>query len=81
MYTNQLTNEVISQVEGLQLYQKYAPLQVFPRFLRRFVNFTNLCFPEKPLVAAASRCKVLKIFISIKVAVYMQSHILRSEKT
>ena len=43
----------------------------FPRFLCRFVviykEFTNLYFPENLLVAAVSRCKVLKKFISIKV--------------
>ena len=59
------------QAEGLQLYQKYAPLQVFSKIFAQICcylygvsgNFTNSCFPENFLVASASRCKVLKIFI------------------
>ena len=42
--------------------------------------FTNFCFSENFLVAAANRFKVLKIFISLKVAVYIQDRRLRSEK-
>ena len=42
--------------------------------------FTNFCFSEHLLVAAANRFKVLKIFISLKVTVYIQDLRLRSEK-
>ena len=42
--------------------------------------FTNFCFSENLLVAAANRFKVLKIFISLKVTVYIQDRRLRSEK-
>ena len=42
--------------------------------------FTNFCFSEILLVAAANRFKVLKIFISLKVTVYIQDRRLRSEK-
>ena len=42
--------------------------------------FGNFCFSENFLVAAANRFKVLKIFISLKVAVYIQDRRLRSEK-
>ena len=56
-----------SKTEGLQLYQKYAPLQVFSEafpqicnYLKRVSrNFANFCFPENLLVAIANRCKVL----------------------
>ena len=70
-------------------FTKYMLLyKYFPTFLHRFVkslhrvsrNFTNLCFPKNLLVAAASRCKVLKIFISMKVTVYMQGRRLRPKK-
>ena len=47
---------------------------------RDFRNFTNFCFPENILAAAANRFKVLKIFISLKVTVYMQDHRLQSQK-
>ena len=60
--------------------QTCAPLQEFSKifahicsFLQRVSrNFTNFCFQENLLVAAANRCKVLKIFISINVTVYIQ---------
>ena len=42
--------------------------------------FTNFCFSEILLVAAANRFKVLKIFISLKVTVYIQDRRLESEK-
>ena len=42
--------------------------------------FTNFCFSENLLVAAANRFKVLKIFISLKVTVYMQDRRLWPEK-
>ena len=45
-----------------------------------FRNFTNFCFPENLLVAAANRFKVLKIFMSLKVTVYIQYRRLRSKK-
>ena len=78
------------KLQYLQLYQRYASLQVlfniffsdlFCSYLQRnFQNFTNFCFPENLLVAAANRFKVLKTFISLKVRVYIQNHRLRSEK-
>ena len=48
------------QAEGLQLYQKYAALQIFPQgfaqifsYLERISrHFTNFYFPENVLVAA-----------------------------
>ena len=43
-------------------------------------NFTNFCFPENLLVAATNRFKVLKVFISLEVTVYIQERRLRSEK-
>ena len=42
--------------------------------------FTNFCFSENLLVAAANRFKVLKTFISLKVTVYIQDRRLQSEK-
>ena len=42
--------------------------------------FTNFCFLENLLVAAANRFKLLKIFISVKVTVCIQDRRLRSEK-
>ena len=46
---------------------------LFCSYLQRsFRNFTNFCFPENLLVAAANCFKVLKIFISLKVTVYIQ---------
>ena len=42
--------------------------------------FTNFCFLEILLEAAANRFKVLKIFISLKVTAYIQGCRLRSEK-
>ena len=54
---------------------------LFCSYLQRsFRNFTNFCFPENLLVAAANCFKVLKIFISLKVTVYIQDRRLRSEK-
>ena len=82
IYTNQMGIFLkILQVEGLQLYQKYASLQIFSKSFAQICsylqgvsrNFINLCFPENLLVAAASRCKVFNIFSSIKVTEYMQA--------
>ena len=42
--------------------------------------FTNFCFSEILLVAAANRFKVLKTFISLKVTAYIQDRRLWSEK-
>ena len=42
--------------------------------------FTNFCFSENLLVAAANHFKVLKIFISLKVTVYIEDRRLPSEK-
>ena len=42
--------------------------------------FTNFCFSENLLVAAANRFKVLRILISLKVTVYIQDRKLRPEK-
>ena len=42
---------------------------------------TNFYSSEYILVAAANRFKVLKIFISLKVTVYIQDRRLWSEKT
>ena len=86
MNTNQLKdicNEVHFltklQAEGLPLYQKHASqlvfskifVQIFSYLKRVFRIFISFCFPENLLVAAANRCKVLKIFIPIKVTAYM----------
>ena len=49
-------------------------------FCRDFQNFTNFCFPENLLATDANRSNVLKIFISLKLTVYMQDRRLRSEK-
>ena len=65
------------QTEGLLLYQKLTPLQVFSTI---FPQISNFCFPENLLVADAN-VKVLKIFVSIKGTVYVQGRSLRSEKT
>ena len=69
--TNGVHFSTILQAEGLQLYQKYAPLQVFSKIFAQIYcyllgvsgNFTNLYFTENVLVAGAGRCNVLKIFI------------------
>ena len=42
--------------------------------------FTNLCFSENLLVAATNCFKVLKLFVSLKVTVYIQYRRLWSEK-
>ena len=42
--------------------------------------FTSLCFSENLLVAATNCFKVLKLFFSLKVTVYIQYRRLRSEK-
>ena len=68
LYTNQL-KDVCNEVHF------FDKTSVFLFFL------TNFCFPENLLAVAANRCKVLKIFVSIKVTVYMQDRRLRSEKT
>ena len=47
---------------------------------RDFRNFTNFCFPENLLVAAANRFKVLKINIFLKFMEYIQDRRLESEK-
>ena len=72
-------SSTILQTEDLHIYQKYAPLQVFSKIFAQicsylygvFRNFTNICFPKNLLVAPASCCKVLKIFISLKVTIYI----------
>ena len=90
MFTNQLNNIcngihffVCSFTRDMLIY-KY-----FSRFLLRFVlqlsikkfsQFYELLFPENLLVAAANRFKVLKIFMSLKVTVYIQYRRLRSKK-
>ena len=90
MYTNQLNNicnAVAMELQYLQLYQRYASLQV------PFKVFAQICsvvicketfeilrtsVSQKTfLVAAANRFKVLKNFISLKVTVYMQNRRLR----
>ena len=43
-----------------------------------FRNFTNFCFPENLLVAAANRFKVLKTFISLKVRAEPQATVWES---
>ena len=54
---------------------------LFCSYLQRYVlMFTNLCFSENLLVAAANCFKVLTIFISLKVTVYIQDRRLRPEK-
>ena len=79
----QWSYNICSFTKGMLLY-KY-----FSRFLLRFVlqlsikkfsQFYELLFPENLLVAAANRFKVLKIFISLKVTVYIQDRRLRSEE-
>ena len=47
---------------------------------KKFPKFYELLFPKNLLVAAASRFKVLKAFISLKVTVYIRDRRLRSEK-
>ena len=44
-------------------------------------HFRNFHLPERSLVAATNRCKVLKILISKKVTAYIQGRKLRSGKT
>ena len=54
---------------------------LFCSYLQRsFRNFTNFCFPENLLVAAANFFRALKIFISLEVTVYIQNRRLGSEK-
>ena len=54
---------------------------LFCSYLQRNVQmFTNFCFSENLLVTAANRFKVIKIFISVKVTVYIQDRRLWSEK-
>ena len=66
------------QAEGPHLYQKYAFLQVFSKVFAKICSyFCYFYFPEKLLVTAAKRCKVLKIFISKKLSVYIQGRRLR----
>ena len=49
-------------------------LDLFCSYLwRSFQNFTNFCFPENLLVAAANCFKVLKIFISPKIYIYSKT--------
>ena len=57
------------QVVGMQLFQKYTPLQVFAKIWLRFVAIYNefltiyrFLFPRT--LAVVNGCKVLKIFAS-----------------
>ena len=93
MYTNQLNNicnEVAMELQYLQLYQRYASLQVLFKIFAQICSVVickeifeisqNFCFPDNLLVAAANRFKVQKTLISLKVTVYIQDRRLRSEK-
>ena len=73
----------------LQFYQKKLLYTYFSGFLlrfvlqlyiKRFLKFYKLCFPENLLPATANRFKVLKMFISLKVTVYIQDRKLPSGK-
>ena len=57
------------QVVGMQLFQKYTPLQVFAKIWLRFVAIYNefltiyrFLFPRT--LAVVNGCKVLKVFAS-----------------
>ena len=86
----ELTSLTKLQAVGLQFYQKYASLQVFFKIFARicstviykkfFEILRTFYLPENLLVAAANRCKILKILISIKFTVYIQDRRQRSEK-
>ena len=76
------------QAGDLQFHPKYASLQViFTVFdqictvviYKEFLKFYEPLLPRKHLVAA-NRLKVLKIFISMKVTVYMQDRRLSLRK-
>ena len=84
MYTNQLNNicnEVAIELQYLQLYQRYASLQVLFKIFAQICSVVickeifeisqNFCFPDNLLVAAANRFKVQKTLISLKVTVYI----------
>ena len=75
----------------LQFYQRYASLQVlFKIFVQIYfvviykemfaILRTSVSQKTFQQQRAANRFKVLQIFISLKVTVYMQDHRLRSEK-
>ena len=80
------------ELQYLQLYRRYASLDMllyFSRFFLRFVlqlsikkfsKFYEFLFSRNLLVAAANRFKVPKTFISLKVTLYIQDRRLRSEK-
>ena len=69
------------ELQYLQLYQRHASLEVlFKIFAQICSAVINVCFSENLLVAAAYRFKVLKLFISLKVTVYIQYRRLRSKK-
>ena len=53
----------------------------YSEFERGSQYFRNLYFPDYLLVAAANRCKVVKIFISKKFIAYLPGGSLGSEKT
>ena len=85
MYTNQLNNicnGVAMELQYLQLYQRYASLQVLFRIFAQICSVV-ICkeiFPENLLVAAANRFRFLETFIFLKFTVYIQDRRLRSEK-
>ena len=74
---------VCSFTKNMLLYNNFS------RFLLRFVlqlsikkfsKFYEFLFPRKPLSSGCHYFQVLKIFISLKVTVYIQDGRLRSEK-
>ena len=79
------------ELQYLQLYQRYASLQVLFKIFAQICSVviykevfeilrTSVSHPENLLVGAANCFKVLKIFISLKVTVYIQDRRLRPEK-
>ena len=93
MYTNQFSNicnevarelNICSFTKVMPLYKHFSIFfsQICSVVIskRNFRNFTNFCFTQNLIVAAANRFKVLKTFISLKARVYIQNRRLRSEK-
>ena len=71
------------ELQYLQLYQRYASLlfKVFAQICSVVIcKFYELLLSKNLLVARANRFKALKIFISLKVTIYIQDRRLRSEK-
>ena len=60
-------------------FQDFCSDLFYIYLLRNFRNFTNFCFLENLLVAAANRLKALKILIFLKVTVNLHGRRLRSE--